>query len=167
MASPTRWTRIWVNSGSWWWTGRPGVLQFIGSQRVRHDWVTELKYMWKLSESESEVAQLCLTLCDPMDCSLPVSCVHGIFLARILEWITISFSWRSSHPRDWTQIPCFVGRRFTFWATREVSSIWKQTKCLSTNKWTEKMWYKMVYKSAMIKKVILSFVTRWMETWGH
>ena len=42
MASPTRWTWVWVNSGSWWWTGRPGVLQFMGSQRVGHDWVTEL-----------------------------------------------------------------------------------------------------------------------------
>ena len=42
MASPTQWTRVWVNSGSWWWTGRPGVLQFMGSQRVGHDWVTEL-----------------------------------------------------------------------------------------------------------------------------
>ena len=42
VASPTPWTRIWVNSGSWWWTGRPGVLQFLGSQRVRHDWATEL-----------------------------------------------------------------------------------------------------------------------------
>ena len=41
MASPTQWTWIWVNSRSWWWTGRPGVLQFMGSQRVRHDWVTE------------------------------------------------------------------------------------------------------------------------------
>ena len=42
MASLTRWTRVWVNSGSWWWTGRPGVLLFMGSQRVRHDWATEL-----------------------------------------------------------------------------------------------------------------------------
>ena len=42
MASLTRWMWVWVNSGSWWWTGRPGVLQFIGSQRVRHNWVTEL-----------------------------------------------------------------------------------------------------------------------------
>ena len=42
MASLTRWTRVWVNSGSWWWTGRPGVLRFMGSQRVGHDWVTEL-----------------------------------------------------------------------------------------------------------------------------
>ena len=41
MASLTQWTRVWVNSGSWWWTGRPGVLQFMGSQRVGHDWVTE------------------------------------------------------------------------------------------------------------------------------
>ena len=42
MASPTLWTWVWVNSWSWWWTGRPGLLQFMGSQRVGHDWVTEL-----------------------------------------------------------------------------------------------------------------------------
>ena len=44
MASRTRWTWVWVNSGSWWWTGRPGVLRFMGSQRVGHDWVTELNW---------------------------------------------------------------------------------------------------------------------------
>ena len=44
MASPTQWTWVWINSGSWWWTGRPGVLQFMGSQRVGHDWVTELNW---------------------------------------------------------------------------------------------------------------------------
>ena len=43
MASPTQWTWVWVNSGSWWWTGRPGVLQPMGSQRVRHNWATGLK----------------------------------------------------------------------------------------------------------------------------
>ena len=42
MASPTRWAWVCVDSGSWWWTGRPGMLQFMGSQRVRHDWATEL-----------------------------------------------------------------------------------------------------------------------------
>ena len=42
MSSLTQWTWVWVNSGSWWWTGRPGVLQSMGSLRVRHDWVTEL-----------------------------------------------------------------------------------------------------------------------------
>ena len=44
MASPTRWTWVWVNFGSWWWTGRPGVLRFMGSQRVGHDWATELNW---------------------------------------------------------------------------------------------------------------------------
>ena len=42
MASPTRWTWVWVNSRSWWWTGRPGVLQSMGSQRLRYNWATEL-----------------------------------------------------------------------------------------------------------------------------
>ena len=45
MASPTQWTWVWVVSGIWWWIGRPGVLQFMGSQRVGHDWVTELNWM--------------------------------------------------------------------------------------------------------------------------
>ena len=44
MASLTQWTWVWVNSGSWWWTGRPGVLRFMGLQRVRHDWATELNW---------------------------------------------------------------------------------------------------------------------------
>ena len=44
MASLTRWTWVWVNSGRWWWTGRPGMLRFMGSQRVGHDWVTELNW---------------------------------------------------------------------------------------------------------------------------
>ena len=43
-ASPTQWTWIWVNSGNWWWTGRPGVLRFMGSQRVGHNWATELNW---------------------------------------------------------------------------------------------------------------------------
>ena len=42
IAAPTLWIWVWVNSGSWWWTGRPGVLRFMGSKRVRHDWATEL-----------------------------------------------------------------------------------------------------------------------------
>ena len=46
--TPTQWTWVWVDSGSWWWTGRSGVLQFMGSQRVGHDWVTELNWMLPL-----------------------------------------------------------------------------------------------------------------------
>ena len=73
------------------------------------------------SESESEFAQLCPTLCDPMDCSLPGSSVHAIFQAIVLEWIAISFSRGSSRPRDWTRVSCIVDRHFTVWATREAS----------------------------------------------
>ena len=44
MASPTLWTSVWVDSGSWWWTGRPGVLRFMGLQKVKHDWAAELNW---------------------------------------------------------------------------------------------------------------------------
>ena len=71
-------------------------------------------------KSESEIAQLCPALWDPMDCSLPGSSILGIFQARILEWVAISFSRRSSQPRDWTQVSCTVGRCFTIWATSKV-----------------------------------------------
>ena len=64
-------------------------------------------------KSESEVTQSCLTLCDPMDSSLPGSTVHGIFQARILEWAAISFSRGSSQPRDQTWVSCIADRHFT------------------------------------------------------
>ena len=64
--------------------------------------------------------QSCPTLCNPMDCSLPCSSVHGIFQAVVLEWIAISFSRGSSRSRDRTQVSRIVDRRFTVWATREV-----------------------------------------------
>ena len=70
-------------------------------------------------ESESEVTQSCPTLCDPVDCSLPGSSVHGILQARILEWVAISFSRGSSRPRDRTPVSHIGGRRFNLWATRE------------------------------------------------
>ena len=66
------------------------------------------------SESESEVAQSCPTLRDPMDCSLPGSSIHGIFQARVLECVAISFSSVSSQPRDPTQVFCIAERFFTY-----------------------------------------------------
>ena len=72
------------------------------------------------SESESEVAQSCPTLCDPMDCSLPGSSLHGILQARILEWVAISFSRGSSRSRDRTLASCIPGRHFNLWAIREL-----------------------------------------------
>ena len=68
----------------------------------------------------SEVAHLCPTLFDPMDCILPGFSIHGIFQARVLEWVAISFCRGFSQPRDWTRVSRIVGRRFTIWATREV-----------------------------------------------
>ena len=47
------WTWVWVDSGSWWWTGRPGMLQFMGSQRVGHNWVTQLNWTTKYPKRES------------------------------------------------------------------------------------------------------------------
>ena len=66
------------------------------------------------------VTQLCLTLCDPMDCSPPGSSVQGILPARTLERVAISFSRGSSWPRDRTQISCIACRLFIMWATREL-----------------------------------------------
>ena len=69
------------------------------------------------------VAQLCLTLCDPVDCSPPGSSIHGILQARILEWAAISSSRGSSQPRDWTRVSS-IGRRILHcWATWEVRSL--------------------------------------------
>ena len=77
-----------------------------------------------------KVTQLCLTLCNLMDYSLPEASVHGILRARILEWVAIPFSGGSSWPRDWTQVSCIAGRFFFFffftaWATREAHYIYR------------------------------------------
>ena len=77
------------------------------------EWVSEWMCEWV-----SEVTQSCLTLCNPVDCSLPGFSIHGILQVRILEWVTISFSRGSSWPRDWTWVSCIGGRRFNLWATR-------------------------------------------------
>ena len=78
-----------------------------------------------LASSEWEIgAHFCPTLCDPMDCGLPCSSVHGVLQARILEWVTISFSKGSSEPRDRTWVSCIAGRHFTVWTTREAQEYW-------------------------------------------
>ena len=77
--------------------------------------VTELNK----TESESEVAQLCPTVCDPMDCSLPGSSVQGILQARILERVAMPSSRGSSQPRDQSQVSYIEGGFFTTQATRE------------------------------------------------
>ena len=73
------------------------------------------------SWSEVSVAQSCLTLCKPVNCSLPGSTVHRILQARILECVTIFFSRRSSWPRDQSWVSCIAGRFFIIWA---ISLLW-------------------------------------------
>ena len=75
---------------------------------------------YHIQESESVVAWSCPTLCNPVDCRPPGFSVYGISQARILEWVSISFSRGSSRPRDRTWVSRIVDRRFTAWATREV-----------------------------------------------
>ena len=104
----------------------------------------------------SEVSQSCLTLCDPLDCSLPGSSLHGILQGRVLEWVAISFSRGSSWARDGTWVSCIPGRRFNLWATREArcaklsyESYWiiatsfpNKIWCWNINYWTLASFYR-------------------------
>ena len=107
-------------------TEEPSRLQSMGLQRVGHNKATKHSTITvrallfytniriTLSESEVKVFQSCLTLCDPMDCT-----VHGILQATVLEWVAFPFSRGSSQPRDKTRVSCIVGRFFTNKAIRE------------------------------------------------
>ena len=76
--------------------------------------------LWSFSFHESQsVSHSVVWLCDPTDCSLPGSSVHGILQVRIMEWVAILFTRGSSWPRDGTQVSHIPGRFFTIWATRE------------------------------------------------
>jgi len=73
----------------------------------------------KAVKVEVLLTQSCLTLCNSMDCSLPASSAHGILQTRMLEWVAIPFSRKSSQPRNPTQVSCNAGRFFSVWVTRE------------------------------------------------
>ena len=104
-----------VNASIWkssLWTGYNICL--APSLTTEYEWVSD----WSRSVMS--------TLCNPMDCSPPSSSVHGIFQARILEWVAISFSRGSSWPRDQTQVSCIAGRCFTTCAIMEAPFITRQ-----------------------------------------
>ena len=103
-------------------------ISYIG-RRVHYHWAT-----WKS----------CLTLCDPRDCSLPGSSVHGILQARILEWVAIPSSSGSSPPRDWTWVSC-SGRQILYHLTYQGSpcATWETLKEIVRIKYTfngERLW---------------------------
>ena len=118
------------DGGAWW-----AVVSGVTQSRTRLKWLGSSRssiaamqigasvsrfHLFYSYLTFDEVAQSCPTLYNPMDCSLPGSSVHRIFQERILEWVAISFSRKSSWPRDRTHVPRIVGRCFTIWATREV-----------------------------------------------
>ena len=137
--SLTQWTWAWVNSGSWWWTERPGMLQSIGLQGIRHNWVTELNWeCYELKEQSflfhQQVCETILKMCvsvafscptpgDAMDSSPPGYTDHRILQARTLEWVAFSFSRRSSWPRDQSQVYLTASRFFTILTTRLITNL--------------------------------------------
>ena len=110
MASLTQWTWVWVDSGSWWWTGRPGVLQFTGLQRVGHDWATELNWTdvrWiiipfstkKIEDQRHEISKsefLNLSMIDiwgqKILCHGSVLCIIGCLIASLAftHWMLVA-----------------------------------------------------------------------------
>ena len=104
-----------LNDRIWWLLGCPiqkPCMIYWGDYVWEGDYILSLKVKVK-------VAQSCPTLCDSMD-----SRVHGIFQARILEWVVVPFSRGSSQPRDQTQVSHIAGRFFTSWTTREAREYW-------------------------------------------
>ena len=107
MASLTRWTWVWVNSGSWWWTGKPGVLQFMGSQRVGHDWVTELNWKYEDYDRKRQLGKSdrgrIHTIYQPSlygEFGKILDCPGFFFIFFLAMWLAVS-----SPTRDWTRAP--------------------------------------------------------------
>ena len=106
-----------------------------------------------VNEKKLLVAKSCPIPCDPMDCSLPGSSVHGISQARILEWVAMPSSKWSSWPRDQTRVSCTAGRFLTIWATSETpKKVWW---FLKSSQWRRS--FKGKQKSQKPKEMIQRF----------
>ena len=115
MASPTQWTWVWVNSGSWWWTGKPGVLQSMGSQRVGHNWVTELNWICQ--------TQSCTKICPWWH----APSIGSYKISLLSRQCVFSVSWHWVYPPKWIRCDlCFqklviiiVGIKSDLWRDSE------------------------------------------------
>ena len=108
---------------------------------------------------EGLIIQSCLTLCDPMDWGLPGSSVHGILQARILEWVAVSFSRRSSQPRDLTQVSCTAGR-LSHLSHKGV--LWLEVYSNSNRSWCQS--YAHRYSSSWLKHILIIFIFSPLES---
>ena len=140
MASPTRWTWVWASSGSWWWTGRPGVLRSMGSQRVGHDWATELhlglRRCVRAFSSWGEREQLA-TAAWASPCGVPLMQSPGSRALELQEsqCTGLHALWPvgSSQTRNRTPVPC-VGRQISIhWTPREAPITFSEEKsCINS-----------------------------------
>ena len=124
----------------------------------------------KLLITLSEVAQKCQTLYDPTDCSLPGFSVHRILQARVLEWVAVSFSSRSSWPRDWTRVSHIVGRHFYRLSHqgRSLTMLFKPKYIMFLKKSPKliRRWFFFIPSVPPHPIVILSIVTMWyVHSW--
>ena len=153
--------------------GEPGGLPSMGSHRVGHDWsdlaaaagclaasLDSTHWMSKVPPSwevKVLVPQLCTTLQDPHGLySPPGSSVHRILQARILKWLAIPFTRRSSQHKDWTQGACIAGRFFISWATGSPPPSMTTKNCLKNIPWGQKKkkkhWILLMFKSQQFLK---------------
>ena len=151
----------------WVLPGQEGFLYVMSTHILGSSWGSWTSWSFcssTLSTTHpSEVTQLCPTLCDPVDCSLPGSSIHGIFQARMLEWVAIAFSRRSSRPRDWNRVSRILGRRFTIWATREVPKI----KGITTKTSNKLFWELSTLRSQKSHWVSLEKALNFLELTWH
>ena len=136
MASPTQWTWVWVDSESWWWTGRPGVLQFMGSQRVRHEWTNVLNWtegsralnmsnVFNEEKKNPEVFQR------HFQKNLKTNYRLGEIFINTLSWEKQS------------------GRIHASQVSSQHCLHSKQAKCLSTEEWIKKIWYIYIMENCL------------------
>ena len=142
MASPTRWTWVWASSGSWWWTGKPGMLQSMGLQGVGHDWATELNWplIWVRKETQRTSCRKTVSLVTWLKSSLllPLAHQNGTF-----SYLFLPETWNcrvEDHPELPQQLPTQTSQLnfyISLWepVNKELTAI--KSRCLTGALFTE------------------------------
>ena len=117
MAPLSQWTWVWVNSGSWWWTGRPGVLRFMGSQRVGHDWATELN--WAARFGDGKLVRWS---------AISVASYQGYM------WSTWHHSWCFLWLPSKDSV-CYISQLYSYISTFPKYTFWKEVIIYMTQNW--------------------------------